>query len=117
MRRGGRIAGYVIHTTPGLSAAEVERAIEFVPMDVHAAAQPGDLAERAGFALVEVADATAAFRLTCDAILKALAKHEPALRAADGDETYEDGVRRKIGVLAAIDEGLIRRTMVAARKS
>ncbi len=86
-------------------------------MEVLADAQPAEMTADAGFQAVRSRDVTADFRATCGAIIEALAKHEAAARAADGDEMYEDNVRRKNGVLTAINEGLIVRSLVVGTRA
>ena len=116
MRPNGRMAGYIIHTPSGLSAAAEQRVDELVPMDILADGSPGELAERAGFSVVTCDDVTDQFRNTCEAILCAREEHEAELRAVDGDEVYDDDQRRKAAVLTGIDEGLLERSLIAAVK-
>ena len=76
MRPDGRMAGYIVHTPAGLSAAAEQRVEELVPMDALADGSPVELAERAGFSVVTCDDVTDQFRTTCDAILRARERHE-----------------------------------------
>ena len=117
MKPGGRMAGYVIHTRAGLSAAAMERVDELVPMEVLADAPPADLAVSAGFSVVACDDVTDQFHTTSAAIVRARQEHEAALRTVDGDEVYEDDQRRKISVLAGIEESLIERSLIAVVKN
>ena len=116
MRPGGRIAGYVIHTVAGLSAAAEQRVVDLMPMAVLADGSPAELAERAGFSVVTCVDVTDPFRATSEAILRARAEHEAELRAVDGNEAYEDDQLRKDSVRTGIDEGLLERSLIAAVK-
>ena len=115
LRRGGRFAGYVIHTPDGLSEVAEQRVRELVPMEALAEAPPAELTRRAGFAVVASEDVTDQFRATGLAVVRARERYEAELRAADGDEVYEDDQQRKVAVLTGIDEGLLLRSMIAAR--
>ena len=116
MRPDGHMAGYIVHTPAGLSAAAAQRVEELVPMDALADGSLAELAERAGFSVVTCDDVTDQFRIICDAILHARERHEAELRAVDGDEVYDDDQRRKVAVLTGIDEGLLERSLIAVIK-
>lgn len=117
LKPGGRIAGYLIHTPPGLAAAEYERAIELGPAQSATPEPLAELVAAAGLDLVALRNVTSDFRQTCRAILDARRDHETALRAEEGDELFEDGQARKEAMLAGIDEGLLLRSLLVAERS
>ena len=116
LKPGGRIAGYVIHTPPSMTPAAERRIAELIPMDVLAEASPDELCRRAGFSIIGCADLTDEFRVTAEAIVRAREALETELRASDGDEVYEGDQTRKTNALVGIDEGLLRRSLIAAAK-
>ena len=70
VKPGGCIAGYVIHTPAGLSAADEQRASELGLDDVTAAAGPEDLMRAAGFSHVIREDVTRQFSCDSDQMLR-----------------------------------------------
>ena len=110
---GGRIAGYVIHTSPRLSPALLARAAELGPGDVVAAALPEELMSRVGFEVTAASDVTESFRVTCAALFRARQQLADQLRLQEGDELFENELRTKEAMLEGIDEGLLRRTLIA----
>ena len=109
---GGRLAGYIIHTPEGLSAAEARRAAELGPPYV--TASPETLTRRAGFTVVGREDVTPQFRDCCEALLRARTRLESALRADEGDEVFEEEHTRKTAMLTGIHERLLLRSLVVA---
>lgn len=116
LKQGGRIAGYVIHTPTGLSAADEIRAAELGPSDVASPAPIEELTYSAGLAMIAHKDVTDVFRATCKAILEAREKLEEILRAEEGDEVYEEEQGKKHSMLTGISEGLLRRLLIIAIK-
>ena len=111
---GGRIAGYVIHTSGGLTPAQVVRASELGPTQVRALNPPAELMREAGFCLLVVSDVTENFRATCAALLQARQQLAQELRAEEGNESFEDELHAKTSMLEGIDEGLLQRSLVVA---
>ena len=116
VKPGGCIAGYVIHTPAGLSAADEQRASELGPDDVTAAAGPEDLMRAAGFSHVIREDVTRQFKATVEAMLRAARRSEAELRAEQGDEEYAAGCERGEAKLIGIRQGLLLRSLVTAIK-
>lgn len=110
------MAGYVIHTPSGLSPSDELRASELGPSEVNAEASPEELTRSAGFSLIAQDDVTAAFSATCEAIRRAREQSEAALRAAEGDEAYEEEQATKESMLQGISEDLLRRSLIVATK-
>ena len=116
VKPGGRVAGYVIHTPAGLSAADERRASELGPDHVTGAALPEDLAREAGFSHVIREDVTGQFKATVEAMLRAAGRWAAELRAEQGDEQYEADRERAKTKLIGIREGLLLRSLVTAIK-
>jgi len=113
---GGRIAGYVIHPPAGLTPSQERRAAELGPSDVTAPASPAALTESAGLTIVVIEDVTDAFRATCVALRAARRDLDAELRGDEGDEFYEEALRTKDAMLCGIDEGVLCRSLIVAKK-
>ena len=109
---GGRLAGYIIHTPEGLSAAEAQRAAELGPPNV--AASLDTLTRRAGLTVVGREDVTMQFRDCCESLLRARTRLESVLRAEEGDEAFDEEHARKTDMLTGIHERLLLRSLVVA---
>ena len=114
VKEGGCLAGFVIHTPAGLSAAAERRASELGPDAVVAAALPEDLTLEAGFLNVVRTDVTHQFKATVEAMLRAAKRWEAELRAEQGEEEYVAGCERGKAMLIGIREGLLLRSLVAS---
>ncbi len=112
LKPGGRIAGYVIHPPAGLTPTQERRAAELGPSDVAAPVSPVALTELA----VGTEDVTAAFRATCAALRAARRDLEEELRGDEGDDFYEEALRTKDAMLCGIDEGVLCRSLIVAKK-
>ena len=117
LRPGGILAGYLIHTTPGLSDAEEELACELGPSSVSGASSPHALFVEAGFEPVTSEDLTEEFRQTCSALGSARDTLEVELREAEGDEIYEEERRKEVDMRRGMDGGLLVRSLLVARKA
>lgn len=112
----GRIAGYIIHTPSGLTPSEQRKATELGPSEVVAPASPEELTCAAGLSMIARKDVTSAFLATCEAILLARERHAAALRAAEGDEAYEEEQAKKESMREGIHAGLLRRSLIIGMK-
>ena len=112
----GRIAGYVIHVPSGMTEAQERRATELGPSEVVAPSSFEALTQAAGLTLLLTEDVTEAFRSTCAALATARKDLENELRAAEGDDFYDEERRKKNAMLQGIDEGILRRSLVVASK-
>ena len=117
LKPGGRIAGYVIHTSGSLTPAQVIRASELGPTQVTAPSPPAELMREAGFGVLAVSDVTENFRATCTALLQARQRMAQELRAEEGDESFEDELQAKKSMLEGIDERLLQRSLVVGLTS
>lgn len=110
------MAGYVIHTPGELSEAQLQRAADLGPTDVTADGSPANLTEQGGLSVVAQDDVTDGFRATCEALRHARRRLEDELRADEGNDFYDEELARKDAMLRGIDEGLLRRSLIVARK-
>ncbi len=115
LKPSGRMAFFVIHSRPGLPAADRARVAArdnaFVATDV----PYRELLEQAGFVEVDEEDATPGYRAAAARWLAEAQEMEADLRAAMGDEVFEDKQRRRRDRLDDIDEGLVGRAMLIAQ--
>ena len=116
LRPDGRIAGYIIHTPSGLTPSEQRRAAELGPSEVVAPASPEELTRAADLSMIALEDITSAFLATCEEILRAREQHAAALRAAEGDEAYEEEQAKQESMREGIRAGLLRRSFTVGRK-
>lgn len=116
LKPGGMVAGYLIHTTPGLSDADETRADELGPSLVSGASDPRVLIAEAGLSLTLCEDVTTDFRETSEALGAARGLHEADLRAEEGDEVYEEERQKQRDMRRGIDDGLLMRSLIVAVK-
>jgi hypothetical protein len=116
MKQGGCLAGFVIHTPPGLSASAERRASELGPDALVAGALPEHVTRDVGFLDVVRTDVTQQFRATVEAMHGAARRWEAELRAEQGEEEYMAGCERAKAMLLGIQEGLLLRSLVTTIK-
>ena len=116
LKPDGVLAGYIIHTPPGLTPAQEEEAVEVGPSAVGAERSPADLATAAGFREVGVKDVTDTFLATLDRLLSARLSYEARIRELEGDEVFEEDQGENEGKRRGVLSGLLKRTLVVARK-
>jgi hypothetical protein len=109
------MAAFVIHTPPGLSRTDLDRAADLGPSLVASDAPLGELLESAGFENVQEYDLTAAFEEACETILHLRDEMEDELRRAEGDPEFEEQCQKKRGLLEGIRLGVLRRTLYVGR--
>ena len=109
---GGLLAGYVIHTPPGLSAAADARAAELGPSKIVAPESYATLLDRVGFSRVSEEDVTSTFAQTAAALLEAREALVDVLRAEEGEEIYQEEYSKLRDMVLGIDEGLVDRKSV-----
>jgi cyclopropane fatty-acyl-phospholipid synthase-like methyltransferase len=116
LRRGGRTAFTVIFPAPGLSEADTRRAIEAGPPNCALRTSYPSLLRSAGFVELEERD------LTDDYLATAARKWEVAQRFAEdmirmlGREEYDETQAERKLAVAAIEGGLLRRSLFVARR-
>jgi hypothetical protein len=110
------VAGYTIHTPEGLSPTDQQRAVELGPSAVNASKSPANLVREVGLAVIYEKDVTEVFRSSCESLVRAREELEEQLRAAQGDEVYEEELGKKRDTLLGISEGLLLRSLTVAKK-
>lgn len=111
------MAGYVIHMPSDLTIEEESEAKRVGPSELKAVGSPVLQAQQAGFERIEQHDVTPEFHVTCRALLNVRAEHEAALREEHGDEWFEEEGTRTAEMIDAIERGLLRRSLVVARRA
>lgn len=109
------MAFQVIHA-PDLSERERRRAHRSGPWAVASRYAPDELMRRAGFVDVEVIDQTAEFRATAAAWIGEWTRHRDALVVLHGVADFETRQQERSVQLCAIDDGLLRRSLVLGRR-
>lgn len=111
LKPGGRTAFHTIVIADGLSKTQHRRAVTLGPREVRSTRPVGELMRAARFDDVVVTDVTEDFRATAQAWLDGYEQCSDEIRAVLGDE-FDERQENRRGLLAAIDEGLLRRVMV-----
>jgi cyclopropane fatty-acyl-phospholipid synthase-like methyltransferase len=113
LRPGGRLAFFTISVADGLSAADRRRAAAAGPPSPDGP-HLSDLLGRAGFTDVDEVDVTADYLTTSRAWLAARLRHRDAVRPVD-PQMYDDRLDKGRASIAAIEDGLLRRSLHVAR--
>ena len=113
---GGRTAFFTIHIPPGLSRTERRHAIRAGPPAVSARHDHRTLLAAAGFANIRETDVTEEFSSTLQAWLEYASGREPELRQAMGDELFDARRSDRRIQSAAVDAGVLRRSLFSADK-
>ncbi len=116
LRPGGRIAYTTIYVAPGLTVAERRRANRSGPRAVASRSTQERLLASAGFVEVDHVDVTAEFAATARAWLDESDAHAEELASVEGPGAFEERRRDRRAQLAAIDDGLLRRGLLSARR-
>lgn len=111
------MAFHVIFVAPGLSEQDRERAVVAGPAHAAAAENYPDLLTSAGFDQIEEVDVTNQYRRTAAAWLNESTRATPYLEQSLGIEEFRRGQQERQKAQAAIEGGLLRRSLFAARAS
>ena len=114
LRPGGVTAFTVIEPAPGLTPAERRRVADVGPSDVLVRTGYPSLLDSAGFVDVAADDVTSDYRATLSAWIRETDRRAADVEAVVGAEELEARQRRRIGALAAVDAGILRRTAYRA---
>jgi hypothetical protein len=114
LRPGGRTAFFTIHPTPGLDARRRRRAHRDGPVAVASHVPPHELLTRAGFTDIEETDCTAEFATVARAWIDQWDRHRDALAELLGAEEVDQRQRERRIQLRAVEDGLLRRTLLVA---
>ena len=116
LKPDGVLAGYMIHTPPGLTPVQEQEAVDLGPSAVGAEASPAEMATAAGFREVGVRDVTDMFLATLDLVISARLSCEARLRESEGDQVFADEQGENEGRRRGVLSGLLKRSLVVARK-
>lgn len=109
------MAFHVIFVAPGLSDRDKARAIAAGPPHVSPSTGYRDLLALAGFGEIVEVDLTEEYRVTAAAWLHESAGAAQHLEAVFGTEDFGRSQQEREETLAAIDGGLLRRSLFAAQ--
>lgn len=116
LRPGGRIAFFVIHLAPGLSPASRRRAIDVGPPSVDTRGRDYvSLLQSARFRAVDLVDVTATYRSCLRAWLEHARAMSDDLATAEPPGAFAQRVAERTAASAAVDQGLLRRSLLIAR--
>ena len=113
---GGRTAFFTIHPAPGLSPSQRRRAHRDGPVAVAAHLPHRQLLQRAGFIDIEEIDYTAEFATVASAWIERNDHHHDHLVGLIGLADYEQRQRERRIQLRAIEDGLLRRSLLTATR-
>ncbi len=116
LRPGGRIVFHTIQPRPGLSPSSRRRANRRGPPATGVRTSYQSLLATAGFVAVEVRDETEEYRATQLRWIAAGERLEIPMRAAIGDEAYDDRHLNRLAALEAIEDGLLVRYRYSATR-
>jgi hypothetical protein len=114
---GGRTAFLTIHPTPGLNPRQRRRAHRDGPVAVAAHRAYAELLQRAGFTDIEERDDTAEFAVVARDWIEQWNRHHDDVVALHGAAAVEQRQQERRIQLAAIEDGLLRRTLFSATRS
>jgi hypothetical protein len=117
VRPGGRTAFLTIHPATGLSPAEQERAVAAGPRGVAVDRDHETMLRDAGFTDTNAVDLTDEYRQTQAGWREQWDLHSARVIELVGRERYEERQEERRNTLAAIDAGLLRRSLFAATRA
>ncbi len=115
LKAGGLAAFLVIAPAPDLSPARLTAALDAGPD--HVAVEPDyvTLLARAGFGGIAVTDVTAEYAETATAWIREWDRESVAITRIVGPEDFRERLVRRRNAVAAIEAGLLVRTLITAR--
>ncbi len=116
LRPGGRIAFTTIHISPGLDVASRRRARRSGPRAVASRRGQTQLLESAGFVDIDHVDITAEFAETARGWLREYRASYDELAAMEAPGAFAQRLRDGQRQLRAVEAGLLRRGLFAARR-
>lgn len=116
LRPGGRTAFLTIHMPVGLPAAERRRARDAGPRAVDTRTDHVTLLRNAGFDDVVARDVTEEYLVTAIGWLRETEAHADELSSLEPRQTFDDRQAERRRMIAAIEDGLLHRSMVIGTK-
>ena len=116
LRRGGRTAFTSIFPAAGLSATEARRAIEVGPPNCELHTSYPSLLRSAGFVEIDEHDLTADYFATASRKLQVAEQFAEDMIEMLGRQEYDEMQAERRLAIAAIDGGLLRRSLFIARR-
>ena len=116
LKPGGRIAYYPIYVPPGLSDAEYRRILKFWPSAASGRRSALEMLTSAGFNDVDETDVTKQYKATAQGWLEGRHRHYEGLKQAMGEATLRDKIEEGQRILGSIKDGLLRRSLLTARR-
>jgi hypothetical protein len=116
LRPGGRIGYTTIYIAPGLATADRKRARQSGPIAVGSRSTQTRLLVSAGFAAVAEHDLTPEFAVTARTWLEASETRAAELAPLEPPGAFDQRQRDRRSQLDAIDDGLLRRGLLVARR-
>ena len=116
LRPSGRIAYTTIHVPPNLPPAARRRARRAGPRAVASRSGQAQLLRSAGFVEIDVLDVTDEFAATARGWLEEADRHADALASLEAPGRFAQRQRERRMLLAAIEDGLLRRGLFSAVK-
>jgi cyclopropane fatty-acyl-phospholipid synthase-like methyltransferase len=114
LRSGGRLAFTTIHVAPGLHAAAHRRAVRAGPWHVTTRRPYAELVAQAGFDEITEIDVTDDYARTQRAWLEGCEDHADELRRLTSDRDFALAQADRRQTKAAIEDGLLRRSLITA---
>lgn len=116
LKRGRPLVFLTIEPGADLSPSQRRKAGRAGPPSVLLPTSYSSLLRTAGFIDVEIVDLTADYRLIQQAKINEAERRREDLIALIGREEYEESRRNRRNTIEAIDAGLLRRRLYAARR-
>jgi hypothetical protein len=116
LKPGGRLAFYTIYIPAGLPPDVYRRAKHAEPGAAGSREDHQSMLESAGFQEIREIDVTPQYLATIRAVLASRQRHERALRREAGDAEFERRVTENCNAAAAVEEGLLHRSLFLARR-
>ena len=117
VRTGGRLVFSVIMITPGLVAADHERAAASGPPFVETDFSYAEMLDRAGWNITEHRDLTADYTVSVGQMLDKQETHADEIAELFGEDDASQERARRRAELAALKQGLLRRELFSATPS
>ena len=116
LKPGGRLAFLVIAVADDLTTAERHRALEAGPDHVEAGDGYPGMLDAAGFEDVDFSDVTPEYRITLEAWIREWETEAAGITGLLGAGEFEERQQRRHRASAAIDDGLLQRWLISARR-